>query len=139
MVRNKHLDFLHHARKEHENMYTRISGVRWWLLDLVTFHIYSYVLLHRITKNLNQMGEVVNEKKIMDFVPAFFLGYVTCHIFHYVWSCKFFILISHLNAKKDATITPANGFLICLLALVPVYRFFWMANVYNKLAYAFED
>ena len=120
-------------------MYKRISGVRWWLLDLVTFHIYGYVLLHRITKDFNQMGEVVNEKKIMGFVPAFFLGYVTCRVFHVIWVCKFFLLISHLNAKKDATISPANGFLIFLLALVPVYRYFWMANVYNKLAYAFED
>ena len=120
-------------------MYTRISWVKWWLLGIVTFGIYNLIMWHKMTKNLNQMSEAVGEKKIMGFIPQLLLGFVTCGIVSIIWIIKFFAKLSKLNAAKNAGLAPANGFVMFLISLVPIYSFVWLAGANNKLADVYEN
>lgn len=120
-------------------MYKRISGVKFWLLGCVTFGIYPLVVWNNMGKNLNAMAEKVGEAPIRSYVSAFFLGFVTFGIYPIVWLFKFFGLASRLNEKANAGITPTGKFVMFLMGCIPIYSFFWLANMNNKLADVYEQ
>ena len=119
-------------------MYKRVSGVKFWLLGFITLGIYPLVIWCRITNNMNAMAQKVGEQTIMGYIGAMLLGCVTFGIFPIIWIFKFFGLATRLNAKANAGVTPANTFAKFLMSIIPIYSFFWMADMNNKLAIAYE-
>ena len=119
-------------------MYKRISGVKFWLLNAITFGIYGIVIWARMSKQQNKMAEEIGEKTIMGYIPALLLGCITFGIVSFIWIIKFFIQASKLNAAKNAGIAPANGFVMFIMSFIPIYSFFWVANAHNKLCDAYE-
>ena len=120
-------------------MYSRISGAKFWLLGIVTFGIYPIVVWCKMVRNLNAMGSKVGERAIRGYIAAILLGCVTCGIYPIVWLFKFFGLASRLNARANAGVSPAGTFPMFLMSIIPIYSFFWMANMNNKLANAYEQ
>ena len=118
--------------------YKRISGWKFLLLGYFTFGIYPLYVWYKMTQNMNDMAHQVNEKPILGFVPAFILGVCTLTIYTWVWFFKFFGLAARLNRKANAGIAPSNAFAMFLVSLIPYFSFFWMANMNNKLADAYE-
>lgn len=120
-------------------MYKRVSGVKFWLLGCVTCGIYPIIIWRRMTKNLNKMARKTDEKTIRGYIGAMLLGCVTFGIYPIVWIFKFFALASRLNEKASAGVAPSNTFVMFLMSCIPIYSFFWMANMNNKLAEAYEN
>lgn len=118
-------------------MYKRISGVKWFILNIVTCGIYTLIMWIRMTRTHNRMADTVNQKRIMRFIPQLLLGCITFGIVSIVWIFKFFGQMSRLNAEKNAGIVPRNAFLMFLMSCIPVYSFFWLANAHNKLVAAY--
>lgn len=120
-------------------MYKRVSGVAFWLLGSVTCGIYPLIIWGRMAKNLNAMARKVGEDTIPSYCAAFWLGFVTFGIYPIVWLFKFFGLASRLNQRACAGVAPSQTFVMFLMSLIPVYSFFWVAGMNNKLAYAYEQ
>lgn len=119
-------------------MFKRVSGVKFWLLGCCTFGIYPIVIWCRMTNNLNAMARKVGEKTIRGYIGAMLLGCITFGIVPLVWIFKFFRLASRLNARANAGVGPSATFVMFLMSCIPVYSFFWMAGMNNKLAAAYE-
>lgn len=119
-------------------MYSRISGVKFWLLGIVTCGIYPIVMWCKMTNNLNAMAAKVGEAPIQGYIVAWLLGMITCGIYPIVWMFKFFGLASRLNEKANAGVAPSGTFVMFLMSWIPVYSFFWMANMNNSLVDAYE-
>lgn len=120
-------------------MYKRMSGVKFWLLSIITFGIYALVMWISMTKQHNRMAESIGEKKIMGFFPALLLGCITFGIVPFIWYFKFFGLMSRLNKAKKAGIVPSNFFVMMIMSWIPLYNFFWLAKAHNKLVAAYEE
>ena len=120
-------------------MYKRVSGVKFWLLGCITFGIYPLYIWHKMAKNLNKMAEKAGEKKIRGYIGAMLLGCITFCIYPIVWIFKFFGLASRLNQKANAGVSPAGAFVMFIMSCIPIYSFFWMANMNNKLVDAYEN
>lgn len=119
-------------------MYKRVSGVKFWLLGYCTFGIYPIYIWHKMAKNLNKMAHKVGESTICGYIGAMLLGCVTFGIFPIIWIFKFFSLASRLNAKANAGVAPSGTFVMFLMSMIPVYSFFWMANMNNHLVDAYK-
>ena len=119
-------------------MFKRMSGVKWLILNCVTFGIYTIVMWCRMTKNFNKMAEMNGQKGTMGYIPACLLGCVTFGIVPFIWTIKFYRLMASLNRAKDAGVSPSNGFLMFIMSYIPIYSFFWMAKANNKLIDAYE-
>ena len=119
-------------------MYKRVSGVKFWLLGCATFGIYPIIVWCRMTNNLNAMAQKVGEATIRGYIVAALLGCITCGVYPIVWLFKFFSLASRLNQKAGAGVAPSGTFVMFLMSCIPVYSFFWMAGMNNKLAEAYE-
>ncbi|MBQ3547894.1 MAG: DUF4234 domain-containing protein [Clostridia bacterium] len=115
-------------------MYTRINWITWWLLNIVTCGIYGIYIWYKMTKDLNDMAEKVDEKPVMGYILQLLLGCVTCGIYSIVWMFQFFGLMSRLSDKYGAEITPESSFVKVIISIIPIYSFYWMADAYNKLA-----
>lgn len=119
-------------------MYKRVSGAKFWLFGYITFGIYPLVIWCRITKNMNAMARKVGEKTIRGYIGAILLGCITFGIYPLVWLFKFFGLATRLNARVPAGVGPTSTFVKFLMSCIPIYSFFWMAGMNNKLADAYE-
>ena len=119
-------------------MYKRVSGASFWLLGYVTFGIYPLVIWGRITKNMNKMARKVGEKTISSFAVSVLLSCITFGIFGIIWTFKFFGLASRLNRRANAGVSPSNAFVMFIMSCIPIFSFFWMAGMNNKLADAYE-
>lgn len=119
-------------------MYKRVSGVKFWLLNILTLGIYGMVVWYRMTKNLNAMADKAGEKQISGYITALLLGIITCDIYLIIWMFKFYGLANRLNKKANAGVAPSGTFVMFLMGLIPIYSFFWMANMNNQLADAYE-
>ena len=116
----------------------RVSGVKFWLLGILTEGIYSLVIWGRMANNLNAMARKVGEKQIRSFFGAFLLGFITFGIYPVVWTFKFAGLASRLNARVNAGIAPSGAFGIFIMGFIPIYSFFWLANMNNTLIDAYK-
>ena len=116
----------------------RVSGVKFWLLSAFTYGIYGLVIWGRMTNNLNAMARKVGEKQIRSFFGAFLLGCITFGIYTWVWMFKFAGLASRLNARANVGISPSGTFGIFIMGFIPVYSFFWLANMNNTLINAYK-
>ena len=119
-------------------MYKRVSGLTFWLLNIVTCGIYGIVVYYNMTSNLNAMADKVGEKHIPNYIVALLLGCVTCGIYSIVWQFQFLGLANRLNDKANAGVSPSGTFMMFLMSLIPIYSFFWLADMNNKLADAYE-
>lgn len=119
-------------------MYKRISGLKFWLLGYITFGIYPLYIWHKMSKNLNKMARKVGEKGIRSYISSILLGCITFGIYPIVWIFKFYGLASRLNAKANAGVAPSGAFVMFLMSCIPVYSFFWMADMNNKLIDAYK-
>lgn len=130
--------FFTKLEKEVICMYKRVSGLKFWLLGCCTFGIYPLYIWHKMTKNLNRMAKKADEKTIRGYIGAMLLGCITFGIYPLVWLFKFFGLASRLNAKANAGVAPSGAFVMFLMSCIPIYSFFWMANMNNKLVDAYK-
>jgi len=119
-------------------MYKRVSGAKFWLLSCITFGIYSIVTWSRMTKNLNDMAVKAGEQPIRGYVGAFFLGFITFGIYPIVWMFKFYGLAGRLSYRASAGVSPSGTFGKFIMGFIPIYSFFWLAGLHNKLADAYE-
>lgn len=119
-------------------MLKRVSGIKFWLLGYITFGIYPIAMWCRMTRNLNKMAWKASEKPIRGYIGAMLLGCITFGIVPLVWLFKFFGLASRLNAKANAGVAPSGTFVMFLMSCIPLYSFFWMAKMNNKLCVAYE-
>lgn len=119
-------------------MLKRVSAIKFWLLGSITFGIYPIVVWCRMTNNLNKMAWKAGENQIRGYIGAMLLGCITFGIYPLVWVFKFFGLATRLNAKANAGVAPTGAFVMFLMSYIPIYSFFWMANMNNKLVAAYE-
>ena len=69
--------------------HTRRSVILFFLLGPLTVFIYDIVLLTHVGKDVNRINEgKEGYKRAMNFVGAFFLGFITLGIVPLVWMCK---------------------------------------------------
>ena len=120
-------------------MLKRLSGAKFWLLGWITFGIYRIVAWCRMTNNLNAMAYQLGETPIRGYFGAMLLGCVTFGIYPLVWFFKFFGLATRLSEKTNAGITPCGTFGKFLMTWIPIYSFFWVAKMNNRLIDAYED
>ena len=119
-------------------MYKRISGWKFFLLNIVTFNIYGIYIWSKLGSDHNKMAEKVRAKTLMPYIVAFLLGCITFGIVPLIWNLCFFSQMATLNEKKGAGLTPKNWFLMFLMSCIPVYSCFWVAKTHNKLAEVYE-
>lgn len=82
--------------------HTRRSAILFLLLTPLTLCIYPIVVLCHVGKEVNRINEgKPGYKKSMNFVGAFFLGFITLGIVPLVWTCKV--------ASKIGTAAKENG------------------------------
>lgn len=115
-------------------MYKRVNWLLWWLVGYVTCGIYGMYVWYQMTKDMNAMAEKAGEKTIMGFIPQLLLGIVTCGIYSLIWMFQFFGLMTRLSDRYNAGITPENTFIKFILAYVPIFSFYWIADSFNKIA-----
>ena len=101
-------------------MYTRINWITWWLLNIVTCGIYGIYIWYKMTKDLNDMAEKVDEKPVMGYILQLLLGCVTCGIYSIVWMFQF--LGSTISFSQDFS----------LYQLLGVFFFFFLYNNSKK-------
>ena len=119
-------------------MFKRVSGVKFWLLSCITFGIYAIVTWCRMTNNMNTIAYQVGETPIRGYIGAMLLGCITCGIYPLIWLFRFFGLATRLSERTSAGITPEGTFVKFLMSMIPIYSFFWMADMNNRLVDAYE-
>lgn len=121
-------------------MFKRINWLAMWLLGAVTFGIFEIVMWFRITKQQNEMAERLGEKRVMNYIAVFLLGCVTCGIVPLIWCLLFFKQQKNLAEAKGIDLFPTtNAFVLWILMLVPVFRYYVLCTNHNKLCDVFEE
>jgi hypothetical protein len=113
-----------------------MKKVKWLallILPWITFGIYHLVAYARMSKNSNNIAESCGEKKIIGYIPAFFLGFVTCGALWIVWQVKYQkqqIAIANANGISPKPVK--NAFVLFLIRFVPVFGQIVICNNYNR-------
>ena len=119
-------------------MFKRVSGWKFLLLGYFTFGLYPLYIWHKMAKNLRKLARKTDLKPIRGYFTAMLLGCITFGIYPIVWIFRFFALASALNEKLDAGIVPSCTFVMFLMGCIPIYSFFWLANMNNALIDAYK-
>ena len=96
--------------------------LKWVFLGLITLNIYNIVVLARLGKDLNRIQQKLDVpgKKLMNYVPAFFLGIITLGIFPFVWEVKA-ISRTYTYARKANTIVRGGPRKVILFRILLVW------------------
>lgn len=111
----------------------KVKFLNLFLLPYITAGIYHLVAYARMSRTSNKIAESCGEKKIIGYIPAFFLGFFTCGIFWIVWQVKYQkqqIAIAHANGIS--TKPAKNTFLLFLIRYIPVYGKLVITGNYNR-------
>ena len=121
-------------------MFKRMNWLVMWLVGAVTLGVYRIVGWCIMTKNQNRMAQMMGEKKVMGYIGVLLLSLVTCGIFLLVWSFLFVKQQQILADAKGIELRPtSNAFLLWLLCYVPVLKFLFVCQNYNKLCEVYEE
>ena len=116
------------------NNYKQFNWITCWLLTAVTCGIYSFYMFGYMATANNNEAERLGCKKIMGFVPALLLGFITCGIFLIVWYYMFAAQQIEIAQKKNINVAPSdNAFVYTLLMFVPIYSYYVLCDNYNRV------
>lgn len=116
------------------NNYKQFNWIVSYLLTVVTCGIYNYYMFGYMGKSSNDEAERYGVKKIMDFLPALLLGFVTCGIFLIVWQYQFMNQQVELARAKGVNVAPTdNPILLLLILFVPFYSYYVLCDNYNRI------
>lgn len=120
-------------------MYKHFRWIPTLILGFVTCNVYTLYTWFKLSREQNDMAEKLGEKRIVGFLGAFVLGFVTLGIFPIVWMYMYSKQQAIIAADKNVDLTPTQKpVLLWLLTAVPVYSFYVLCTNHNRLAKAFE-
>ncbi len=121
-------------------MFKRINWLVMWLVGAVTLGIYQIIAWYRMTAQQNEMAERIGEKKVLNFIVVLLLGVVTCGIVPLIWLFMFCKQQKMLAEAKGIDLFPtSNAFLLWLLTLVPIFKFYVLCDNHNKLCEVYGE
>ncbi len=111
----------------------QFGWVKTLILSVVTCGIYSWYFWIKSTSDKNKVAEKYEVPTIKSFIVAFLLGCVTLGIYQIVWMFKYFKQTILIAEKKNVDLPIKNAFLAFILSFVPVYSWYLVCTMHNRI------
>ena len=115
----------------------KFSWITAFILNIVTFGIYSMYMFHVMTKNNNKIAKEKDVKHIKGFITALLLGCITFGIYSIIWLYKFMAQEVALAKACGVKVQPVEEpILLLIITCIPIYSFYVLCENYNAVVEA---